>query len=331
VALLLMELGVRLVGPSPEPGAAVPAPPRDPALAGLPEFSKIDDLTRPNQRGVFKGVLYRTNSAGMRGPELALRAAPGTFRIAVIGDSIAMGQGVDEADTYAARLQRDLDARGAGRRYEVMNLGIAGMNILHCVRRLVNVGLRYRPDLVIYGYTLNDIEGPAYQRNTEEAAAAYRNLLARYQDSPSALLRAVWPRLVVLRSALWPIPGSYEYALEQNYFRRPEAWAQVTRGLDQLAAITRRSGICGVVFIHPVIQHLRLGHAFQRFYARVADAARERGLYAIQAYPHFRGRDSRPLRFDVFDRHPTAEGHRLLAEALLAGLEDLPPECGLRP
>ena len=330
VGLLLMEIGLRLAGLGAPPAAGSPVPP-DPALEGLPELGKVDDLTRPNQRGVFEGVLYRTNSAGMRSPEIALEAPEGAFRIAVLGDSFTMGQGVDASETYCALLQRELDARRDGRRYEVMNLGISGMNILHSVKRLRNVGLRYRPDLVVYGFTLNDIEGPAYRRNSDEDAEAYRNLLARHSASPSLLLRELWPRLVVLRSSLWPTPGSYPYALELNYFRRPRAWAQVAGGLDQLAAITRRRGVCGVVFVHPVIQHLRLAHGFQRFYTRVAEAARERGLYAIEAFPAFRGRDSGPLRFHVFDGHPTAEGHRLLADALVAGLEELPPRCGLRP
>jgi lysophospholipase L1-like esterase len=326
----VLEIAVRvgaLASPSAEPVPPPSGP--DPALEGLPELGSVYDLARPNQRGVFKGVLHRTNSAGMRGPEVSPTPPDGTFRIAVIGDSVTMGQGVDESEIYSARLQRALDAEDHGRRYEVLNLGIAGMNIVHGVQRLVNVGLPHHPDLVVYGYTLNDIEGPGYVRNDSDQVDAYQRLLTRHRDSRSALLRTLWPRLVVLRSGLRPLPGSYEYALEQNYFHRPEAWAQVVWGLDRLAEIAHREGICVDVFIHPVIQQLRLGHGFRRVYARVAELARARGLHATVAFAHFRGRDAAPLRFHVVDRHPTAEGHLLLAEALLEGLRDLPERCGL--
>jgi lysophospholipase L1-like esterase len=329
-ALLALEVGVRgaaALWPAAEP--AVPPSLRGPELEGLPELKSVFDLARPNQRGVFKGVLYRTNSAGMRGPEVAARPPEGAFRIAVIGDSVTMGQGVDEEATYSARLGEMLAAEAGGVRWEVLNLGIAGMNIVHCIQRLLNVGLRFHPHLIVYGYTLNDIEGPAYAENDPAEVSAYHALLARHHDSPSALVRALWPRLVVLRGAFRPVPGSYEYAMEENYFRRPRAWAQVGAGLDRLAEVARRKGICAVVFVHPVIQNLRFGHGFQRVYERVAGAATSRGLQAIVAFPHFRGRDPAALRFHLIDRHPTAEGHQLLAEALLEGLRELPERCGL--
>jgi hypothetical protein len=45
-----------------------------------------------------------------------------------------------------------------------MNLGLAGLYIDVIVRRFERRGLAFDPDLIVYGYTLNDIEGPGYEK-----------------------------------------------------------------------------------------------------------------------------------------------------------------------
>lgn len=327
-ALVAAEVGLRLAGAGEPDRNAAPVPP-DPELAGLPELRTTLELAQANVRGVHEGVLHRTNSAGMRGPEIALQAPPGTFRIALVGDSVTMGHRVKEEDTYAARLQRAFHGAPGQARVEVLNLGLSGANIRHVLGRLERVGLPYQPDLVVYGFTLNDIEGTHFEPNSQEDRQRYLASLGRFARSPSRLLRVVWPRLVAIRSGLDPQPGSYEYALERAYLHDGPAWRQITRGFDRFAAIGRERGICVDVFLHPVIHQLHFAHPFTRIYARVAEAARARGLFVSEAFPFFHGHDAADLRFNVVDSHPNAEGHRLLAEALVAGLRALPPRCGV--
>src|SRR5262245_786179 len=47
------------------------------------------------------GVDVRTNAQGLRGPAIAANAASGVARIAFVGDSITMGWGVAEKETFA--------------------------------------------------------------------------------------------------------------------------------------------------------------------------------------------------------------------------------------
>lgn len=325
-ALALAELVVRALPDEQEVAPAPPPAPLPPELQGLPRLHSVRDLIAPNQRGVFKGVLYRTNSRGVHGPEYAPVPPPGTFRIVVVGDSYTMGQGVPEDEAYPAVAQAVLNARGDGVHYEVLNLGVSGFSIHHSMRRLEKVGLGYHPHLVVYGFTPNDIMGADYVETTPEQRQALREELDRFRDSPSKLLRLVWPRLVLARSALWPLPGTYEHTLEDNYFRNAAAARSFAEGLDELARVTRARGICGHVFIHTRMNQLWI-HPFTRIYRHVAKLARERGLTAQISYPFFRGRDASALRISVVDTHPNAEGQRLHAEALVAGLDELPPEC----
>ena len=331
LALAAAELGLRLAGPGAprrdrsEEGGAQP----DPDLVGLPTLTTAIELAAPDARGVHEGVLHRTNRAGMRGPEVLREAHPGTFRIAIFGDSVAMGHRVVEEDTYAARLERRLAERSGGTRTEVLNLGLSGANIRHAIGRLERVGIPYAPDLIVYGFTVNDIEGSHFEPNSKQDRERYMASLGRFAGSSSRLLQVLWPRLVAIRSGLDPQPGSYEFALERAYLNDGPAWELIVRGLDRLAAIGRDQQVCIVVFLHPVIQQLNFAHPFERVYDRVAEAARTRGLFVAESLPVFRSHDAAELRFNVIDSHPNPEGHRLLTEALLLGLRDLPPRCGL--
>lgn len=327
LALLLAELTLRVTLPEARELPPRPAPGPGLSEAGLPELRGIWELERPNVRGIYKGVLHRTNSAGARGPEIRREPRPGTLRIALIGDSIAMGEGVEESLTYAARVARLLAEDDPGRDVEVVNLGISGVTAPHAAHRLEYIGALYNPHLVVYGYTLNDIEGKAYRAAPPQERLELERLLARFEDSPSALLRAVWPRLLLAWSAFRPLRGSYERELAWNYRENPSAWREVESALERIAAKSRELGACALLFVHPRLQDLSALHAFTPFYRQVADAARARGLYVATAFDALRGESAAALRFSAQDPHPNAEGHRRLAEALRDAIEALPPEC----
>jgi lysophospholipase L1-like esterase len=325
LATLIVAEGVlRLRAPIGLPHRRPPERPE--ALRGLPEIKGVLALMRPNVRGVFRRTLYRTNSLGVRGPEYSAEPEPGVFRIVVVGDSYTMGFGVEEDEAYVSVAQRLFSERRLGRRVEIINLGIGGLAIGLIMKRLEGIGLAYRPHLVVYGFTPNDIEGPGYIEATPEEKADFKRRVNRFASSPSLLLRNLWPRLLLARSALWPVPGSYEHVLEQNYFRNPEAARNISLGLDRLAQLTRYAGVCGLVFVHTRMNQLSI-HPFTRIYRHVAGLARERGLSAHVSLPTFRGRNAMSLRNSALDDHPNPEGHRLHAEALLAGLEALPAHC----
>jgi hypothetical protein len=98
-------------------------------------------------------VQVRINSRGYRGREYPWDA-PAGFRILGLGDSFAFGSGVQEDDTYLARLERAL----ADRHVEVINAGLAGMGPDNEARLLAVDGPDLRPDLVLVGfYVGNDL------------------------------------------------------------------------------------------------------------------------------------------------------------------------------
>ena len=54
-------------------------------------------------------------------------------------------------------------------RYEVLNLGVIGYNISEIGERLRSIGMRYDPDLILYGYVLNDPQSFSHQAHILES------------------------------------------------------------------------------------------------------------------------------------------------------------------
>jgi lysophospholipase L1-like esterase len=323
-ALLCAELALRALERAQAPPAQA-AP--DPALAVLPELGTVFELAAPNQRGRLCGALWRTNAMGFRGPEPAPGPAPGRFRIALVGDSFAAGQCVAEEDTYAARLERLLDATRAAGDFEVLNLGLGGLNARDVVARARALGPALHPNLYVYGFTLNDAfeAGEDWAAGPPASTGMFERLLPAMHFS--ALARAAVPRLIGLASAFGPSSGYTKLILDA--YADPEVGARLQRRFRDLRLLARRSRACAHVFVHTDVAALRFGHRFEPSYDRIVALARDAGLSASSSYPAFRGRDSSRLRVSLFDGHPNADGHRLLAESLYASLRELPPECGL--
>lgn len=319
------ELALRVVAWRAQPAPAA----HDPEHDGLPRLEGLVELARPGVRGLSNGVLWRMNSEGIRGPERSLVPPPGVFRIAVVGDSFAAGQGAREEDAYAAQLEEMLN-RGGSPRFEVLNVGLGGLNAEHVLDRAERVAANFQPHLYVYGFTLNDIEEiDAARLRDGTKNRQIREEMRRFSASPSVLLRALWPRWVVQRDLWFPRKGfSYLDELASAY-RDPVKFARIERGLDGFVALGERSHACVHVLIHTELAHLRFGHPFRDAYDRVERAAKARGLSVTPSFPAHRWRNADDLRVSARDGHPNREGHRVLTEALYEGLRELPSACGL--
>jgi hypothetical protein len=116
VALAIGEIGVRIISPQ---------------RTGPVEFAahpELGDIMFPNQKGrrTLPGVYdytYSNNSLGFRGSrEYGDRKS--CCRIMVLGDSMTYGVGVNDDQTFASRLEKDLSASNGP--VEVINAGSAG-------------------------------------------------------------------------------------------------------------------------------------------------------------------------------------------------------------
>lgn len=96
-----------------------------------------------------------TNRLGFRGPEITAQKPAGTFRILVLGDSVAFGWGVNDQFTFLRRWEIELQQRFA---CEVVNTGLPMYDSMQEAALLRDDGIQLEPDLVLLIYVVNDIE-----------------------------------------------------------------------------------------------------------------------------------------------------------------------------
>ncbi len=336
VALVLGEFAVRLLDLGPE------------IQVVFRESYQLSEnpILRYELRPGSRSGPVQVNRHGMRDREHALEKDPGTFRIACIGDSITFGMRVGQGETWCDRLEEYLNVHYAspGRGFEVLDFAVTGYNVAQCVESLEARALAFEPDLVLYGYCLNDPQDYSFELESlrarlSAAESRYRSgllnggrllarsrlyLLARYalerrpearqrQDSDAPGSVAPEPEWESLVRGTWV-----------DYFRRLHApgpgWRRVEDGLSRLAAIGAREGIPIHVLVFPVFRDLE-AHPLEGVHAKVVAAARKRGLRALDlagAYRAVARARPEPIRAD--DLHPNELGHVLAALAALQRL-----------
>ncbi len=198
-------------------------------LAGLsfPVFEKFDEVRGvklvPGKEGWYRaeGEAYlRINSLGYRDREHALEKPVGTFRIAVLGDSLTEARQVPIEEAYWHHVGKELGACTAlsGRQIEVLNFGIGGYNTSQEVLTYDLDARRFAPDLVLLGFFApNDVQDPdrARWRISSPSYRLVENKLVL--DKPAA--PPIWQRLLY-------IGVHYSRVLELiNEVRRWWTWA----------------------------------------------------------------------------------------------------------
>jgi GDSL-like Lipase/Acylhydrolase family len=110
--------------------------------------------------GWFAGVAVHINSLELRDArEYAIAKRPNTFRVLVLGDSVTFGHGSVYEHTYPYLTEQRLHAWRPDVDWQVWNAAVPGYNTSQELAQLLEVGDRYRPDLVVVGFYENDLIG----------------------------------------------------------------------------------------------------------------------------------------------------------------------------
>lgn len=281
------------------------------------------------------------NEAGFRDREFPQQKPDGVFRIAAIGDSVTFGFDVAQHEAYPKELERLLNAsvRPGAPRYEVLNFGVSGYNIPQVVERLRTLVLRYQPDLVLYGYTLNDPQVFSFEATLlEQTREAGQRALDPVRSgrlgrvlAHSRLYRLI--RVVLLDSGriqgnpdLPHDPGMVANAMgrRDRYFRglhrNPASRARLEAGFATLGIVARDQGASVLVAVFPLFVDAP-DYPLADIHDLVSDRARAAGLEVVDlqlAFAEAQSRAGVPLHGDLM--HPTALGHRVAAHALLLAI-----------
>jgi lysophospholipase L1-like esterase len=232
---------------------------------------------------------------------------PVRLRILALGDSCTFGVGVEDGETWPARLQEILNRDGVGAR--VWNAGVPGYTAYQGAQLLAKRGAELAPDLVIASFGFNDRDLWSSRSDLETAAQLQRS------GWTSLLERS---RLVLfLRQLLSPredaAPPAADERLEGR--RRPRLSPQEFR--DTLLELARRSAAEGarlVLVAWPYRSQVDQGiTGLVRYQALLGAVGRQVGAPVVNVAEAFIA-DGRPLFLDHV--HANALGNEVAARAI---------------
>ena len=272
-----------------------------------------DDLLRlelrPSSTDFFKGAPFHTNRWGLRDRDYEKEPPPNVYRIALLGGSRAMGDGVANHETFEWLLEERLNRENNGKRYtryEILNFAVAGYGPLRRLMVLENKVLSFQPDAIFY-VGLHD--------ESRFVGIDLSQVVERGVDIPYK-----YPRRIVRRAGINQRTGKsvIEKRL-QPFYNRVISWAQ-----RRIVADCQQQGILPVWIYLPSL----LRNPSQE---RVADAVRraeKAGFITLNLSGVFGSHNPRSLWITEWDTHPNAKAHRLIADRLYDVLaekrEDIP-------
>jgi hypothetical protein len=146
-ALVIAEVGLRLLYIS---GYGSPLPPGIRDLTG----HRLNYVQlRPNFSGTAQGIEYRTNELGYRNDPVIV----GAKHVVFLGDSTTFGLGLQQAETFPAKVEQLLNER-AEKGWQALNTATPGqgtLDELNTLRRVLNTK-GVAPRLIVLGFFIND-------------------------------------------------------------------------------------------------------------------------------------------------------------------------------
>ncbi len=326
-----------------------------PSLFTLPFVQEAEGLLRPDEEllwalrpnlNQYSGAVkakVRTNRLGLRTYEVNSKKQ-NEFRILSLGESTTFGVGVSNEKTYSALLEKSLNRMDKTCSYRVVNAGVSAYSSFQSLKYLERRGLKLKPDLVLFYHEVNDYLPSSLRdsSNTElsvlktdrqlyesrirsvsrklmEYSVLYRFLSLRFAyhkvrtfnqdefDNPLLEIGlpdiGIFPRLASLEKG-----KKYWTNLNEQSLGRRVSEGERRQNLEDLALICRTNGI-RLVCIHPSYTESRKHECVLTAFCK------DYNIPMFEAHDVLHPPEADGTMFmDLW--HPTAEGHRLLAEKL---------------
>ena len=272
------------------------------------------------------------NSEGWKGRDFSLKKDKDLVRIIMLGDSITSGAYVEWYQAFPEALETMLNAKSqlslSPKRYEVMNFGVCGYNIVSEVEVLRVYGLKYKPDIVVLNYFFNDNELYSFDYWTflqkKDRSLAEKNWAYQYYLCPHRSFR--WKRLF-FHSQLFVSTWALVNQIRESWLDFKNVEHETYKNnivLDELTELKKMGtdhNFKILICMHPILNYDKKETHLN--YAKTKRTAERLGLPCVDMLTYYKQQSNDPKPFLLNEKdiaHPNAAGHQLIARSLLSEL-----------
>lgn len=255
------------------------------------------------------------NNAGHRGADIIKEKKAGEYRIAIIGDSVTYGYGVDIQHTFPALLQQKLDHLATPRKkYTVLNFGVSGYGTVSELELYKTKIADYKPDLVLLQYTLNDpMPTELVVQTVSESRAASKYLAWIVSKSHFA----GW-FIKTFNQATRSLRAKNNYA---SFYGNEALWKKQQDAIAQFRELTNTNNSRFSVVIFPLLLPYD-DYSMQKFHDMITGVLETQGIHYLDLLHVYSEADYKSLKLNDDDNtHPSPLGHQMAAEAIYQDLQ----------
>lgn len=280
-----------------------------------------DITTTSDDRGYFSHRWQRTalslNTHGFRDREFPESKPAGVFRVAVLGDSFAYGNGIAAEKRFSDLLRNALPSG-----IEVLNFGVPGDNTSQLVSELRTRAARFAPNFVLVQWFVNDVEGDSRERPRYQPFLPFPAVHDWLHESSAVytLFDTWWTRRQV---AGLSGPSYADYMRSRYGDPQSEAARLDRQALRALLAEAETRHIrMGFVLFPDTAYDLGDAYPFEFLHARMQAFCTERGLTCLDLRPDFAGvRNRQSLWANRLDTHPGVLANAIAAARIVQTFE----------
>ena len=250
----------------------------------------------PSHDAMFKRAKLHTNSWGMRDKEYNQEKPAGTYRIALLGASYGMGEGVENNQTFETIVEEKLNQNHSGMdstSYEILNFSVGGYTLSQKVAQCNQKVQGFSPDAIFF------------ISHTAEIKWAKNHLTKLIREKRDITL----PYLVSIKEKAGIEDGMSGTEIKRRL--QPYEEDIVQYGYEAIVSCARNHDALPVWIFLPKTEE-----EMPENEVKITQLAEDAGFITITLSGVFSGHDPDLIQLAPWDKHPNAWGHKLIADKL---------------
>lgn len=300
--------------------------PGDERIYSLTRFVKFKHNFSRVWTGLGPPTIWHYNNLGFRDRPVSIQKPENVFRVVVIGDSIVMGFGVEDFESFPRDLEQILKPQVVDpkmKHFEVINMGIQGYSSPQYLALLQEEALKLNPDLVIVTiYPSNDLLGGV----SFEKDKLYRKLMAVPDFIPftfNQTLKEKSKLYLFLLTKYYTLVKQYESSYKPQEIDTEYGLELMRNDVINMQKISKNKNIPVVFLVLPHPKEVKGDISYSENQKKLIDSLKYLQVLYYDSFADLqRYSDIDDLYMDQLDDHFSPKGNKYFATLLAKFLWD---------